>query len=590
MRIPLTIRVLLLSLICLLGGNTRLMAEPAQEFHKLLDEHWEWQMKTDPIEASSLGDLRYNHLWPDRSLQAYEASHQQLGEFLKQLMAIDETQLTGEDRISYQLFQRKLEMEREGYGYDWHLVPMDQLWGIQNQNELGDKLRFEKVKHYEDWLSRLKTFGTFMDQTITLMQTGADRRIVHARVVMQRVPSQISKQIVDDPQQSLFFNPFRSYHSSISKEDQQRLTQEAEAAIRDVVVPAYQRFDKFFREIYLPACFEEVGVRQIPQGQEFYAYRARLFTTTDMTPQQIHDIGMSEVKRIRKEMEKIMQEVQFEGSFSEFLEHLRTDRQFYYDNAEDLFEAVQAVCKRIDPELVRLFKTLPRMPYGVKPIPEATAPNTTAAYYMEPAADGSRAGNYYFNLYKPEQRPKYTLEALSLHEAVPGHHLQIALAMELEDLPAFRRFGGYTAFIEGWGLYSESLGSDLGLYKDPYSRMGQLTYEMWRAIRLVVDTGMHSLGWTREQAIDLFVNNSAKSRLDIENEVDRYIAWPGQALAYKIGELKIQELRRRSEKALGEEFDIREFHDEVLKHGAVTLEVLERQIDDWIKSKSTANS
>ncbi|HSD71084.1 MAG TPA: DUF885 domain-containing protein, partial [Woeseiaceae bacterium] len=307
--------------------------------------------------------------------------------------------------------------------------------------------------------------------------------------------------------------------------------------------------------------------------------------TTSMTPEEIHRLGLSEVQRIRGEMQLIIDELEFAGNFEDFLEFLRTDPQFYYETPEQLFDAYLAICKRIDPELVKLFGVLPRMPYGLRPIPDNIAPDTTTAYYSRPAADGSRAGYYYVNLYKPEVRPKYEMEVLSVHEAVPGHHLQIALQMELGDMPDFRRYSGFTAFTEGWGLYSESLGYDLGLYKDPYSRFGALTYEMWRAVRLVVDTGMHYKGWTRQQAIDFFKANAAKTELDIINEIDRYIGWPGQALAYKIGQLKILELRRNAEQTLGDAFDIREFHDALLGGGALPLEVLETRMHRWLAAQ-----
>ncbi len=573
------------------AGESVPSSDATRDFHQLLDDHWEWTLAVDPLEASSLGDRRYNALWPDVSLASLERQQVQLQEFLVRLQQIERSSLSPEDQVNYRLFERELRMPIEGFPFGWHLVPLDQRSGIQTANEIAASLPFTTLRDYEDWLARLESFPRYMDQTLELMRLGVERGIVQTQVVMKRLPAQIERQIVEDPTQSLFYKPFQTFPSEISAADRERLQRAARTAIQTHVVPAYRRMHDFFTTVYLPACFPQVGVWQIPRGQEFYAYRARRFTTTELTPRQIHDIGLREVARIRQQMEAIQREVAFEGSFREFLEYLRTDPQFYYEDPNELFQAVQATCKKIDPHLVKLFKRLPRIPYGVEAIPAAIAPDTTTAYYRPPAADGTRAGSYFFNLYKPDQRPKYEIEVLSLHEAVPGHHLQIALAMELEDLPAFRRFGGYTAFIEGWGLYSESLGADLGLYQDPYSRMGQLTYEMWRAIRLVVDPGMHSLQWTRQESIDLFLENTAKSRLDIENEVDRYISWPGQALAYKIGELKIQELRRRAQRELGDQFDIREFHEVVLGNGAVTLDVLEELVAAWIaRQRNTAAS
>jgi prolyl oligopeptidase len=405
------------------------------------------------------------------------------------------------------------------------------------------------------------------------------------RVIMERLPHQIAVQLVEFAVDSPFFEPFADLPETVPAAERERLRAEATRVIENTVLPAYRELDRYFNERYLPATRDSIGLSSLPNGDTWYEFRARLFTTTRLTPDEIHRIGLDEVKRIRDEMMQIKDEVGFDGTFEEFLDHLRTDPQFYFDNPDDLYREYLATSKRIDPELVTLFGTLPRMPYGVKPIPDAIAPDTTTAYYSRPAADGSRAGIYYVNLYKPEVRPKYEIEVLTVHEAMPGHHLQLALQQELGNVPNFRRFMGFTAFVEGWALYSERLGYDLGLYKDPYSRFGQLTYDMWRAVRLVVDTGMHYKGWTRQQAIDFFKDNAAKTEHDIVNEIDRYILWPGQALAYKIGQLKILQLRSRAEVELGDRFDIRAFHDELLGAGAVPLDLLEQRMDRWMTSQ-----
>jgi prolyl oligopeptidase len=413
-------------------------------------------------------------------------------------------------------------------------------------------------------------------------EAGRKAGMMPPRIIMERLPDQIAIQVVEVAAESPYFEPFDNLPEGFSAADRERLLAAAVHVIEKTVLPAYRKLDRYFNDRYLPATRDSIGLSSLPNGAAWYEFRARTYTTTRLTPDEIHRIGLDEVKRIRGEMMKIIEEVEFGGTFNEFLEHLRSDPQFYFDNPDDLYQEYLATSKRIDPELVKLFGKLPRMPYGVKPIPDAIAPDTTTAYYSRPAADGSRAGIYWVNLYKPEVRPKYEIEVLSVHEAMPGHHLQIALQQELGDVPNFRRFMGFTAFVEGWGLYSERLGYDLGLYKDPYSRFGQLTYDMWRAVRLVVDTGMHYKGWTRQQAIDFFKDNAAKTELDIVNEIDRYIIWPGQALAYKIGQLKILQLRDRAEVELGERFDIRAFHDELLGAGALPLDLLEQRMDRWM--------
>lgn len=562
------------------AGNSEVTA-----LHALFDEAWERDLRESPVSASFLGDRRYNDRWGDFSAAALEASHQADIATLERLARIDRDALPENEQLNHDLFKREYENRIENYEHQSYLIPLNQRGGIQTANEMTESLRFTSVKDYADWVARLNAFGPYMDQTIAVMKRGIAAGRTQPRIINERILPQIEAQIVEDATASGFYDPFREFAEGIPAAEQQRLRNEALAAIRTVVVPAFERLAVFFRNEYLPASRPAVGIGSTPNGKDYYAMRARQYTTTDLTPEEIHQIGLREVERIRGEMQKVIVQVAFKGSFQEFLTFLRTDPQFYYKDPQELLEAYRALSKRIDPELVKLFGHLPRTPYGVIPIPDAIAPDTTTAYYMPPAADGSRPGYYYVNLYKPEVRPTYEMEALSVHEAVPGHHLQIAIQQELGKLPEFRRFGGFTAFTEGWGLYSESLGEDLGLYQDPYSKFGQLTYEMWRAVRLVVDTGMHYKGWTRERAIEFFKANAAKTEHDIINEIDRYIAWPGQALAYKIGELKIKELRARAEEALGEDFDIKAFHDTVLGAGALPLDILEQRIDAWIAAE-----
>ena len=553
--------------------------------HALFDAEWDYDMQQSPEWASDLGDRRWNDRWSDDSLESYARRHQHNQEVLAKLAKIDHAGLSTADQLNYDLFKKHYEDSVEGYQFHGFLLRLNQRGGIQTTDELADSLRFETLKDYEDWIARLRAFPTLMDQNIALMRQGIKERIVHPKVIMERIPAQIDKQLVSDPTQSGFYRPFQHFSKQISAADQQRLQQQARQAVEQQIVPAFKKFKEFFVSEYLPACFDQVGVWQMPNGAERYAFEVRHFTTVDITPEEVHQIGLREVARIHGEMDKILEQTGFKGKREEFFKFLRTDPQFFYKTPDDLFEAYKALAKTVDPNLVKVFRTLPREPYGVEAIPAVAAPDTTAAYYRPGAADGSRAGTYFVNLYKPETRPKWEMTALTLHESVPGHHLQIARAHELGTQPMFRRFGEYTAFVEGWGLYAESLGEDMGLYDDPYSKFGQLTYQMWRAVRLVVDTGMHSKHWTRDQAIKYFIDNAPKAELDIVNEIDRYIAWPGQALAYKMGELKIQELRARSRQELGANFDLKEFHDVVLGSGALPLNILERNVNQWISDK-----
>jgi uncharacterized protein (DUF885 family) len=564
--------------------------ETTRALHALFEAEWEYTMEQNPTYASTLGDRRWNDRWDDDSLEAIAKRQAHAVETLARINKIDRAQLSAADQLNYDLFKKDAEQDIEGYKYRMYLLPINQRGGIQTADELADILRFQTVKDYEDWIARLRSFPVLMEQDMALMREGAKARVMWPRIVLERVPGQIDKQLVTNPEDSPFYKPFKNFPESIPAPERERLAKSAREAVTAGIIPSFRKLKTYFTGEYLPVAFDQVGIWQMQQGAELYAYLARRYTTTNMTPQEIHEKGLSEVKRIRAEMQAVMDKVGFKGTLAEFFTKLRTDPQFYYKTPEELLEAYRALSKRIDPNLVKVFRTLPRMPYGVTPIPDKIAPDTTTAYYNRPAADGSRAGLYYVNLYKPETRPKWEMMALSLHESVPGHHLQIALAQELGEIPKFRRYGGYTAFVEGWGLYAESLGEEMGLYDDPYSKFGQLTYEMWRAVRLVVDTGMHHMKWDRQRAINFFMENAAKTEQDIVNEIDRYISMPGQALAYKVGQLKIRELRERARREIGDQFDIREFHDAVLLSGAVPLDVLERNVNAWIATKKGSTS
>jgi uncharacterized protein (DUF885 family) len=555
-----------------------------RQLHQLFDEEWERALRDSPESASYFGDARYNDRWTDLSPAAIEAREQADRATLKELALIPRGKLPPAEQVNYDLFKRQYELSVDYQRFKLDQMPLSPTnWdGFGSATTLARIMPLATVKDYEDWLRRLQAYGALVDQNIALMRQGMQEGRVPAREPMQRIPAQVRAYAAGKPEDSPLYAPFTRIPAAIAPADAERLRAAGAAAVRDTVNPAWRRLGEFLEKEYLPACRASFAAEALPDGVAYYALRVRHMTTTELTPDQIHEIGLKEVARIRAEMERIMAQVKFKGSLPEFFRFLRSDKRFFFKTGQELFDAYALLTKRIDPELVKLFGRLPRTPYGLVAIPEGEAPNATTAYYQGPSDDGSRAGYYYVNLYKPETRPKWEMEALSVHEAVPGHHLQIALARELGDLPKFRRLGGYTAFVEGWGLYSESLGGELGLYRDPYSRFGQLTYEMWRAVRLVVDTGLHHKGWTRQQAIGYFKANAAKTENDIAVEVDRYISWPGQALAYKIGELKIQELRARAKAKLGDAFDVRHFHDVVLGNGAVPLDVLESVVDAWI--------
>lgn len=589
MDIALIIGLLALPIVLFAQGPST-TPDASRALNDLFEAEWDYDMRENPVRASLLGDRRWNDRWPEESSAAEKRRHDHYRQVLDKLAAIERTALSISDQLNYDLFRRDYQIRVEQYGTRWHLVPLDQRGGIQTTGELAETLRFATTKDYEDWIARLRAFPAYMNDTIGVMREAISARIVQPKIIVSRVQGQVDKLAAGPPGKSPYFKPLTRFPDTIPAATRTELAAAANDAIAKEVIPSFERFRTFLADEYYPAAFDRPGIWQIPDGDETYAFFARRFTTTGMTPKEIHQKGVDEVERIHREMLAILSRTGFKGSLPEFFAFLRTDPRFYYKTPDELLVAYRTIAKRIDPALVKAFKTdtLPRMPYGVEPIPEITAPDTTTAYYSQPAADGSRPGTYYVNLYKPETRPTYEMMALSLHEAVPGHHLQIALAMERPELPKFRRHGGYTAFVEGWALYGESLGEEMGLYDDPYSKFGQLTYEMWRAVRLVVDTGMHSMKWDRQQAIDYFKEHAPKAENDIVNEIDRYIAWPGQALAYKVGELKIKELRTRASRALGSRFDLRAFHHAVLENGALPLEILEQRVDAWIDaSKAT---
>ena len=569
----------------LLALGSQWAQTPTQKaLHALFNEAWEFQLQENPLFATRVGVHKYNDRLPSVRPEDYDRRAQRLQDFLNRLQAIDRQALPRNDQINYDIFKWQLENSLAEFQFNAHLMPITHRNGFQVQfPQLPQWVPLKTIQDYENYIARLRGFSTYAQQHIQLMRAGMGKGYTLPGILLEGVEETLRPHLVDQPEKSLLYQPFQEMPDHFPAEAKQRLRKQGRQAIKESVLPGFRQFYTFLKKEYFPAARESIGALGLPNGKAFYRHRVRYFTTLDMDPVAIHEIGLQEVQRIRQEMAAIIRELQFKGSLQEFITFLRTDPRFYVDKPEDLLKEVAYVLKRMDGELPRLFKTLPRMPYGIRPVPEFLAPRTTTAYYSRPAGDGTRAGFYYVNTYDLKSRPLYEVEALSFHEAVPGHHLQLALQQELPDLPPFRRFGGFTVFVEGWALYAERLGLEVGFYQDPYSNFGRLTYEMWRACRLVVDTGIHYLGWSRQQAIDFMAQNTALTLLNIENEVDRYISWPGQALGYKIGELKIRELRHWAETQLGDAFDIREFHDVVLKEGAIPLYLLEENVTAWVQ-------
>jgi uncharacterized protein (DUF885 family) len=558
---------------------------PKAALEALIAEAWEVRLRSAPLFATQVGDPRYNDRLDSAKEVDIEFLAGQWRGFLRRLRQLERGRLERVDQINYDLFEHWLSDALGEFEHKVYLIPITNREGFHiDFARLPDQVPLRTIADYEHYLARLAGFLDYARDHIALMRRGIDLGYTLPRVVLEGYDTTFRQHLTEDPTETVFYRPLRQWPAEFEPAARERLEQAGRKAILESVQPGYRELLEFFESEYYRRCRATIAAADLPNGRAFYQHRVQLYSTLELSPEQVHEIGLGEVARIKAEMEQVLQQTGFQGGFADVLQFLRTDPRFYATSPEQLLKEASTIAKRMDGELPRLFGRLPRMPYGVRPIPEFIAPKTTGAYYNPPAGDGTRAGTYFVNTYDLPSRPLYVLEALSLHEAVPGHHLQIALQQELE-LPPFRRFLEVGAFVEGWALYAERLGLEVGFYTDPYSNFGRLTYEMWRACRLVVDTGLHALGWSREQAIEYLAQNTALSLHECTTEVDRYIAWPGQALGYKLGELKIRELRARAQQRLGTKFDLREFHDVVLRSGALPLPVLEQEVETWLASQ-----
>jgi uncharacterized protein (DUF885 family) len=565
--------------------------DTSRRLNELFEQYFEEYLELNPLRATYIGDNRYNDRLPNSIGPEHRARAREMNErYLAAVLKFDPATLSPEDRISYEIFLHERKREQESEQFPDYLLPLSQTGGLPTfMPSLGSGTNaqpFATVQDYENWLKRLDGFVVWMDQSIVNMREGVARGIVQPRPVMEKVLTQFDSLIVPKAEDSPFWGPIKRFPEAISETDRERLTAAYRAAIESKVMPAYTRVRDYVKTEYLPKARTTVAWTALPDGEAWYAFFVREHTTTKMTPKEIHEVGLSEVARILGEMDGVRRKVGFEGELHAFFEHLETDPQFYFTQGEDLLDGYRQLKLRIDAALPKLFSVFPKADYEVRPVEAFRAASAAGAYYQGASADGSRPGIFYVNTYNLKAQPKFGMETLSLHEASPGHHFQRTIQQEITGMPKFRRFGGnYTAFSEGWALYAEYLGRELGMFTDPYQWFGRLNDEQLRAMRLVVDTGIHSLGWSREQAIKYMLYNSTLAETDVVSEVERYIAWPGQALGYKVGDLRIQALRRRAERELGEKFDVRDFHREVLGDGAVPMDVLEAKVARWVAAR-----
>ena len=567
---------------------------PAGEGARLRDlfaREWESRLKEDPLLATSVGRHEYDALLPSLSLADLQRRDAMTRGTLRELKTVDRAALSPDDAVSYDMFKAELDDRVAEFELGIYQMPWNADSGFQSDfAQLPDQMPFATARDYDNYAARLRAWPRYVGQQIELMRMGIRRGFTLPKAVLAGFEGTMSAHIDDDPTKSVFWKPFQTFPQTLPEAERERLRAIGRDAITGGIVPGYKTLLAFYTGEYLPHARATLGAYDLPNGRALYRQQIRHFTTLDLAPEEIHKIGLAEVERIDKEMQAVMRQVGYQGTFAQFLEFLRTDPRFYAKTPEELLKDAAWIAKRIDGKLPALFRTIPRLPYTVEPVPAAIAPKYTGGRYVEPPAGSTQPGIYWVNTYRLETRPLYVLESLTLHEAVPGHHLQIARSRELQNLPDFRRFAYISAFGEGWGLYCEWLGLQAGFYQDPYSNFGRLTYEMWRACRLVVDTGIHAMGWTRQQAMDYLAAHTALSLHEVETETDRYISWPAQALSYKLGEIKIKELRRKAEQALGDRFDVRDFHDVVLGSGSVPLGVLEQNVDRYIARAGAAGT
>lgn len=555
--------------------------------HALFAKEWEFRLRENPLFATSVGRMDWNDKLPEFGLSAAKRSYDFYKALLAELDRIPAEALGEQDRIGNDVFRVELQHNVDVFEAGGYLMPVNSDSAFHSYfPRLAEEVPLANTKDYENLISRLRAWPRAVDETVELLREGMKRGFTPPAVTMRGVERSIAAHIAEQPEKSAFHAPFERFPIGVPQSEQARIRAEGDRAILQAIIPGYRKLYEFFTTEYLPGCRQTLGAYDLPNGRDFYARELRYFTTLPADAEEIHQIGLREVARIRKEMEEVIRKTGFQGSFAQFLEFLRTDRRFYAKSPEELLRRAAWIAKRMDGQLPAFFGRLPRQPYTVEPVPDAIAPKYTSGRYVPAPYGGTKPGIYWVNTYALETRPLYTQEALTLHEAVPGHHLQIALAAEMENLPPFRRFAYFSAFGEGWGLYSELLGKEAGFYTDPYSEFGRMTYEMWRACRLVVDTGVHAKGWSRQRVIDYLAENTALPLHECTTETDRYISWPGQALAYKMGEITIRELRAKAEAKLGVQFDIRGFHDALLENGSIPLTTLRRVVDAHIAKRT----